>query len=89
MIQYLTEINQNIDWDEAVIVFKRAPLGKRKRTPEKLKRAFESSYAVVIVFDNDKLIGMGRALCDGEYQREEVLEKRLSKGYVNNYPSRI
>ena len=68
MIQYLTEISQNIDWNEAVIVFKRAPLGKRKRTPEKLKRAFVSSYAVVFVFDDDKLIGMGRALCDGEYQ---------------------
>lgn len=23
--------------------------------------------AVVFVFNNDKLIGMGRALCDGEY----------------------
>ena len=67
MIRYLTETNQNIDWDEAVVVFERAPLGKRRRAPEKLKRAFESSYAVMYVFD-DKLIGMGRALCDGEYQ---------------------
>jgi GNAT superfamily N-acetyltransferase len=49
-------------------VFERAPLGKQRRDPEKLKRAFESSYAVVYVFDTDKLIGMGRALCDGEYQ---------------------
>ena len=40
MIRYLTETNQNIDWDEAVVVFKRAPLGKRRRAPEKLKRAF-------------------------------------------------
>ena len=68
MIRYLTETNQNIDWDEAVVVFEHAPLGKRRRAPEKLKRAFESSYAVVYVFDTDKLIGMGRALCDGEYR---------------------
>ncbi len=68
MIRYLKDKNQNIDWDETVVVFERAPLGKRRREPEKLKRAFESSYAVVYVFDTDKLIGMGRALCDGEYQ---------------------
>lgn len=67
MIMYSTE-KQRIDWDEAVVVFGRAPLGKRKRDPEKLRRAFESSYAVVFVFDSDKLIGLGRALCDGEYQ---------------------
>jgi GNAT superfamily N-acetyltransferase len=68
MIRYLSKLNQNIDWDEAVTIFQRAPLGKRRRDSEKLKRAFESSYAVVYVFDTDKLIGMGRALCDGEYQ---------------------
>jgi len=67
MIMYSTE-KQRIDWDEAVVVFGRAPLGKRKRDPEKMRRAFESSYAVVFVFDSDKLIGLGRALCDGEYQ---------------------
>ena len=64
MIMYSTE-KQRIDWDEAVVVFGRAPLGKRKRDPEKLRRAFESSYAVVFVFDSDKLIGLGRALCGG------------------------
>jgi hypothetical protein len=34
----------------------------------KLKSAFLASYAVIYVFDSDKLIGLGRALCDGEYQ---------------------
>ena len=67
MITYLTA-KPKIDWNEAVDVFERAPLGKRKRDPEKLKRAFESSYAAVYVFDSDTLIGMGRALCDGQYQ---------------------
>ncbi len=67
MIRYAIH-EQAIDWQEAVTVFERAPLGKQRRDPEKLKRAFESSYAVVYVFDTDKLIGMGRALCDGEYQ---------------------
>ena len=65
MIRY-TITKQRINWNEAVVVFERAPLGKRD--PEKLERAFESSYAVVYVFDSVKLIGLGRALCDGEYQ---------------------
>lgn len=67
MVVYRTE-NVAIDWDEAVDVFLRAPLGKRKRDAEQLRRAFESSYAVLFVFDSCKLIGLGRALCDGEYQ---------------------
>jgi GNAT superfamily N-acetyltransferase len=67
MITYCTE-KISVDWNEAVLVFHHAPLGKRKRDAERLKRAFESSYAVVFVFDSDKLIGLGRALCDGEYQ---------------------
>jgi len=68
MITYSKDKNQKVDWNEAAVVFERAPLGKRRREPEKLKRAFESSYATVYVFEEDKLIGMGRALCDGEYQ---------------------
>lgn len=68
MIIFSTEKDNVIDWDKATEVFERAPLGKRKREPEKLKLAFAASYAVVYVFDEDKLIGLGRALCDGEYQ---------------------
>lgn len=68
MIEYFTHRSHNIDWDEAVVVFERAPLGKCRRDPDKLRRAFESSYAVVYVFDSDRLVGLGRALCDGEYQ---------------------
>ena len=30
----------------------------------KLKSAFLASYAVIYVFDSDKLIGLGRALCE-------------------------
>ena len=67
MIRYSTNKKQNINWDEAIIVFERAALSKRRRNPGKLKRAFDSSYAVIYVFDSNKLIGLGRALCDGEY----------------------
>lgn len=32
------------------------------------KKAFENSHTVVFVFDEDKLIGFGRAISDGAYQ---------------------
>ncbi|WP_346930717.1 GNAT family N-acetyltransferase [Clostridium sp.] len=32
------------------------------------KKAFENSYSTIFVYDNDKLIGFGRALSDGVYQ---------------------
>ena len=65
-MKYILDKNTKIDWIEATEVIRKAPLGTRE--PDKLKRAFESSQAVVYVFDNKKLIGMGRALSDGEYQ---------------------
>jgi GNAT superfamily N-acetyltransferase len=67
MIEYSTDLSR-IDWHDAVDVFARAPLGSRPREPEQLKRAFEASYAVILAYDTDRLIGLGRALCDGEYQ---------------------
>ena len=54
------------------------------------------SYAVIYVFDSDKLIGLGRALCDGEYQAAisiydvvllpeyQVLGEKIWKHYANN-----
>jgi len=66
-MEYSTD-RARVDWNEAAIVFERAPLGKNKRNPEKLRRAFEASDAVVFVFDSPKLVGLGRALSDGEYQ---------------------
>ena len=67
-IRFMTDAVQHIDWDQAVHVFERAPLGAKRRDAAKLKRAFEASYAGLYVFDSDRLIGLARALCDGEYQ---------------------
>ncbi len=55
-----------IDWSEVVEIFRLAPLGIRD--PEKFRRSCENSFLVCFAFFNDKLIGMGRAISDGEYQ---------------------
>lgn len=65
MIRYETTLS-GIDWNQAAEIFSRAPLGERD--PQKLARAFQNSYARIFAYDDDKLIGLGRALCDGEYQ---------------------
>ncbi|MBM4039811.1 MAG: GNAT family N-acetyltransferase [Planctomycetes bacterium] len=65
MIRYETSLS-GVDWKQAAEVFQRAPLGTRE--PGKLARAFANSYACVVAWDDDRLIGLARALCDGEYQ---------------------
>jgi aralkylamine N-acetyltransferase len=65
MIHYETKI-AGIDWSEAAEIFRLAPLGERE--PDKLARAFQNSSFYVFAFEDEKLIGLCRALCDGEYQ---------------------
>jgi ribosomal protein S18 acetylase RimI-like enzyme len=65
MIRYETKLS-GIDWNQAAEIFRCAPLGERE--PDKLARSFLNSHAYVAVYDNDELIGLCRALCDGEYQ---------------------
>ncbi len=67
-MEFVTDKAREIDWNEAATVFERAPLGSTRRRPDMLRKAFESSYAVVYVFDDHKLVGLARALCDGVYQ---------------------
>ncbi len=45
MIRY-SITKQRINWNEAVVVFERAPLGKRKRDPEKPGRLKEIENAM-------------------------------------------
>jgi ribosomal protein S18 acetylase RimI-like enzyme len=52
-----------IDWHELSNLYRIAPLGDKK--PEALEIAFSNSRFKCFIFDNDKLIGAGRALADG------------------------
>ena len=54
---------ESIDWVELSNLYKIAPLGDKK--PEDLKIAFSNSRYKCFVFDDEKLIGVGRALADG------------------------
>ena len=57
---------ENINWDLVVDILRKA--GMASHSPEMHERAFKNSYTVVFVFDEDVLVGFGRAISDGEYQ---------------------
>lgn len=57
---------ENIDWVALCEIFSLAPLGTRE--PEKLKLAAENSYLVCSAYVNERIIGFGRAISDGQYQ---------------------
>src|SRR5262249_61582282 len=54
---------ESINWDELSNLYRIAPLGAKN--PEDLKMSFSNSRYKCFVFDNEKLIGVGRALADG------------------------
>ena len=55
-----------IDWAYAAHLIESAPLGSRD--PAVLQRAFENSFAVSFAWDEQELVGLGRAISDGYYQ---------------------
>ena len=56
----------NINWDLVVEILQKVGMGYH--IAEIHQRAFNNSHTVVFVFDEDNLIGFGRAISDGEYQ---------------------
>ena len=54
---------ESIDWNELSSLYRIAPLGDKK--PADLKVAFSNSMYKCFVFENERLVGAGRALADG------------------------
>jgi ribosomal protein S18 acetylase RimI-like enzyme len=52
-----------IDWHKLSDLYRAAPLGEKK--PDDLKKAFTNSLFKCFLFDQGKLVGVGRALADG------------------------
>ncbi len=57
---------RHLNWDEVDKMLKDASL--RTREPDRLQRAGENSYTVCSAFDDNMIVGFGRAISDGEYQ---------------------
>ncbi|MET0103367.1 MAG: GNAT family N-acetyltransferase [Sedimenticola sp.] len=52
-----------VDWDELSNLYRVAPLGEK--APKDLQKAFTNSMFKCFLYDDGKLIGVGRALADG------------------------
>ncbi|RYF28820.1 MAG: GNAT family N-acetyltransferase [Comamonadaceae bacterium] len=52
-----------IDWDELSALYRAAPLGEKK--PLHLQKVFSNSMFQCFVYENHKLVAVGRALADG------------------------
>lgn len=63
----LSADTKRVSWVDLARVFELAPLG-RKRDPEKLELAFRNSQLKVFAFEQNTLIGAGRALSDGVWR---------------------
>ena len=80
-IEVKTEI-KNIDWRLVAETLK--SVGMANYSPEKHKKAFEASYCTIFLYDQNKMIGFGRAISDGCYQAAiydcAVIESYQGKG---------
>ena len=65
-MQYRIQKSTNqIDWDAVYNLLLETGLGTHSAALR--KKAFENSYSVVFLFDEELLIGVGRAISDGAY----------------------
>lgn len=68
MIIYKTEIS-NLDWEKLVDLYDETNmcigLGRLRET-EKITRAFQNSYKIVLAWDDEIIVGAGRMISDGE-----------------------
>jgi ribosomal protein S18 acetylase RimI-like enzyme len=53
----------NLDWGELAALYRAAPLGCK--SPDDLRTAFTNSMFKCFVYEEGKLVGVGRALADG------------------------
>lgn len=57
---------QGIDWEEVHRLLDSVHMASHPLT--EMRRAFENSYRVVFAFEDDSLLGIGRAVSDGAYE---------------------
>ena len=63
MTQIWADAIEELNWDELSALYRAAPLGDKK--PADLKIVFTNSRIRCFVYENERLVGVGRALSDG------------------------
>ncbi|UZR30313.1 GNAT family N-acetyltransferase [Methylococcus mesophilus] len=52
-----------VDWNELAALYRAAPLGEK--SPSDLEKVFSNSLYRLFVYDDGRIVGVGRALADG------------------------
>ena len=63
MVLVWKENLEGVDWEELSALYRAAPLGTKDAAS--LKTAFGNSRYVLFAYEDDRLVGVGRALADG------------------------
>ena len=69
---------ENINWEEVAEVLRKSHLSDHSAKEQQI--VFENSYAVVFVYDGDRIVGVARALSDGLF-RAAVCNVALGEEY--------
>ncbi|MBO7515587.1 MAG: GNAT family N-acetyltransferase [Lachnospiraceae bacterium] len=64
-MRYQTE-KENINWEQVAEVLRRS--GLSDHSAQEQETAFRNSYATVFVYDDEKIVGVARAISDGVFQ---------------------
>ncbi|GGE16226.1 N-acetyltransferase [Marinithermofilum abyssi] len=94
MIQIKNDL-ENLDWDELESVFQ--AVGWKKHTKDRLIKAFQASYYIAIAYDQNRVVGCGRVLSDGEMYaciydvviHPEYQGKGVGKAIMSNILSKL
>ena len=66
MAIHFSTSKENVPWEEVAEILQNAGLSDLDGSMQ--EKVFRNSYAVVIVYDDNKVIGCGRAISDGVCQ---------------------
>lgn len=72
--------SDGVDWEALSTLYKIAPLGDKKA--EDLKTVFSNSRYQCFVYDNDAIVGVGRALADG-FDASYICDVAIHPQYQN------
>ncbi|MBU3573474.1 GNAT family N-acetyltransferase [Priestia aryabhattai] len=77
---FLSSSIENIEWSRMKDIYH--SVGWKNHDEEKIKKVFQSSNVVAIAYDENKIVGFGRALSDGVFNAA-IYDVVIDKEYQN------
>ncbi|MED3972838.1 GNAT family N-acetyltransferase [Priestia megaterium] len=78
-VSFLNSI-ENVEWSRMKEIYR--SVGWKNHDEEKVKKVFQSSNVVAVAYDENKIVGFGRALSDGVFNAA-IYDVVVDKHYQN------